>query len=96
MELQLLFSAYNLMMLYICKKFRVNIWNGFKVIKSKYNFHINNCKGTVFGKKYMELQFLFSANCLVMFYICTKFCENIFNRFKVMERTCDHNYNTCA
>ena len=37
-------------------------------------------------KMYTELQFLFSAYCLMMLYICTKFRENILNGFRVMEQ----------
>ena len=38
-------------------------------------------KGHISAKKekQVELRFLFSARCLVMFYICTKFHENIFD-----------------
>ena len=35
----------------------------------------------------MKLQFLFSAYCLMVLYICIKFCKNISNGFKVIERT---------
>ena len=35
----------------------------------------------------MELWFFFSAHCLVMFYIFTKFHENIINGIKIIERT---------
>ena len=35
----------------------------------------------------MELWFLFSAHCLIVFYICTKFNENISKGFKVIEGT---------
>ena len=45
-------------------------------------------KGHISAKKekQVELRFLFSARCLVMFYICTKFHENIFDGFKVIDR----------
>ena len=35
----------------------------------------------------MKLRFLCSAYCVVMFFICTKFNENMVYGFKVMERT---------
>ena len=35
----------------------------------------------------MELWFLFSAHCLIVLYISTKFHENISKGFKVIERT---------
>ena len=38
-------------------------------------------------KMYVECRFLFSAHCLIMVYICTKFHENILNGIRVMERT---------
>ena len=44
-------------------------------------------KGHDSVKEYMEVQFLFSAHCLVTFYSCTKFCENILKGFNVIERT---------
>ena len=34
-----------------------------------------------------SIWFLFSANCLIMLYICTKFHENISKGFKVTELT---------
>ena len=33
----------------------------------------------------MELQLLFGAYCLMMLYICTKFCENISKGFRVTD-----------
>ena len=35
----------------------------------------------------VELRFLFSAHCLMVVYICTKFHENILEDTKVIERT---------
>ena len=35
----------------------------------------------------MELQFLLSAHCLMVVYICTNFHENILDFIKVTERT---------
>ena len=35
----------------------------------------------------MELRYLFSASLLITFNICTKFCENISEGFKLIERT---------
>ena len=37
-------------------------------------------------KMYVELRFLFSAHCLVVVYISTKFHENILHGIKVIER----------
>ena len=38
-------------------------------------------------KNYVECLYLFSAYCLMMVYICTKFQENILNGIRVMEQT---------
>ena len=38
-------------------------------------------------KMYVVFQFIFFACHLIMLYICTKFYENIFNGFKVIEWT---------
>ena len=35
----------------------------------------------------MDIWFLFSANCLIVLEICTKFCENILDGFRCMDRT---------
>ena len=35
----------------------------------------------------VELRFLFSANRLMIVYICTKYHENILDSMKVIERT---------
>ena len=47
------------------------------------------CNSIKVGKP--ELWFLFSAHCLILFYISVKFYENISNVFQVMEwaRFCD-------
>ena len=44
-------------------------------------------------KKLVELQSFVSAHCLMMLYICTKFCANISKCFKVIERTLFPNRN---
>ena len=44
-------------------------------------------KGHNSVKVYVEFRFLFSAHCLMMVCICTKFNENILNCIRVMERT---------
>ena len=40
-----------------------------------------------------ELQFMCSASCLMVLYICVKFCENITHGIRVMERTRVHSRN---
>ena len=40
-----------------------------------------------------ELRFISSACCLIVLYICVKFCENITNGIRVMERTRVHGRN---
>ena len=74
-------------MINICTKFDENILNGLKsygadtililIITERHNSVI----------LHMELQFLSSANCLIMVNICTKFCENILAGLRVMEQT---------
>ena len=44
-------------------------------------------KGHIFVILLVELQFLFSAHCLIMIYICTKFGESILKSLRVMEQT---------
>ena len=44
-------------------------------------------KGHNSVKKVDGLWFLFCAHCLMMFYICTKFDENILDGIKVIEPT---------
>ena len=44
-------------------------------------------KGHNTVKMQVELRVLFSAYCLIMVYICTKFHENILDGIKVIERT---------
>ena len=41
-------------------------------ILSKHFFKSEIFKGALFGKKCMELQFFFSAHCLMMLYMCTR------------------------
>ena len=40
-----------------------------------------------------ELRFMCSARCLIVFYICVKFRENITNGIRVIERTGVHGRN---
>ena len=44
-------------------------------------------KGHNSVKMYMEIQFFFSAYCLMVVYICTKIHENILDGIEVIERT---------
>ena len=44
-------------------------------------------RGIILQTLYAELQFLYSVECLVMVYICTRFHENILNDLRVIERT---------
>ena len=89
-ELQFLFSALRLMMLYISMTFHENILNGFRVLKRTQNNPLSNFKGEKL-KNYnvyrQELEFLCSAHCLMMLYISIKSHENILKGFQVMERT---------
>ena len=40
-----------------------------------------------------ELRLMCSVHCLIVLYICVKFCENITNGIRVMERTREHGRN---
>ena len=48
---------------------------------------LKNTKGNNSAKKKGEEMLLISLCCLVMLYICAKFCEIISNGIKVIERT---------
>ena len=54
-------------------------------------FNVQRAKTPKVGKS--ELQFMCSALRLIMLYICVKFCENITNGIRVMERTQVHGRN---
>ena len=47
-------------------------------------FILNIPKENNFEKKMVELRFLFCANCPIKLHICSKFHENIDDRFKVI------------
>ena len=69
------------MMLYICTKLYENILDGNKV-KEQTRLSLEIFQRTIISQKlYMELQFLFSAHCLILVYFFTRFHENIFDGF---------------
>ena len=77
---------------YICTKFHEEILHDFKVIEWKRNIAWNKQRGIFMSKlkvglRKVGLWFFFSAHCLIIPYICTKFHEEILNGFKVKERT---------
>ena len=70
---------------YICTKFRENISKDLRVIEQT-QFPYNNFQwGMIPSKMQVELRYLFSAHCLIVLCICTKFCENISKAFRVTE-----------
>ena len=74
-------------MFYISTKFCENISEGVPVTNS--NNRINTrvvkiYKGGI--KLWMVFGYLFSAYCLIMLYICTKFQENTLKGFRVIDR----------
>ena len=73
-------------MIYICTKFHENIFMGLK-LQSRNDFHRKSLKVHNSAKSVVELQLLFSAQRLMVIYICTKFRENIFDGIKIIERT---------
>ena len=81
------FSAYRLIIVYICTKFYENILEGNKVTE-RTRFSYQTFKRALFRKKMkMELRFFFFAHRLIVFYISTKFHENILDGIKLIERT---------
>ena len=87
MELQFFFSAYRLIVVYICTKFHENILSGIKVIKLTRFSCEKFRRAIIFVKMKVELWFLLSTHCLKVVYIWTKFHENILDGIKVIERT---------
>ena len=75
------------MMVYICTKFHKNILNCQKVTGRTHFAWEKFSKRHNSIKLMLELRFLFSAHCLMMVYIYTKFHEIILNGMKVIERT---------
>ena len=65
------------MLLYICTKFHENILNDIKVIEQT-RFPLEKFQRSIISQK-VELQFLFSAHCLILVYFSTQFHENIFD-----------------
>ena len=81
-------------MLYICERFLENILNGFQLIERTGvhggNDYVQCSEGNNSNSRQKKLPFICSAHCLMMFYICVKFRENITNGIRVMERTPVH------
>ena len=88
-ELQYSFSAYRLIMVYICIKFGKNI-KGFQSYGAKRHLILFITKGHNSLKIIYGVKVLFSAHHLIMVYICAKFRENILNGFKLWSV---HNFN---
>ena len=76
-------------MVYICTKFHESILDGISyradTIFIRKNSKRHNSIENV-GKEQLRF-FFFSAHCLMMVYICTKFHENIHNGIKAIEWT---------
>ena len=88
-ELQLICSACNLIVLYICVKFHENTSNRFQLTERRTQVHGRNgyvqCSKAItpkVGKP--DLRFMCSAHCLILLYICVKFT---LNGIRVMEQT---------
>ena len=77
------------MVLYICKKFHNNIWDGFQLTEwtreHDRNGYVQMAITPKVGKP--EVRFMCSAHCLVVLYIYVKFHGNILDSIRVMERT---------
>ena len=74
------------MMHYICINIHENILVSFTVIEQTLFSYEKFHRGIILQILKVELQFLFSANNLMMLYICTKFHKNILDSCKVMEQ----------
>ena len=84
-ELQFLWSAHHLMMLYISLMCHDTILNDFQAIERTQKDHCQISKGNNSKMYIQELQFLWSACCLMM--LSMKFHENILNVIQVIEWT---------
>ena len=76
MLLNLCTSSYDdLYLVYICTKFHENILGGTRVIE-RTQFTYEEFQRAIISKKMlMELQFFFSAHCLMVICICTNFMK---------------------
>ena len=81
----------------VCVRFHENISNGFQLTESAWVNGGNGCvqcsKGNNSKVGRPELWFMCSERCLIVFYICVKFRENITNGIRVMGRTRVHDRN---
>ena len=83
------------MLLYICTKFHENIFCDIKVTKQR-RFSLEKFqkvtkqrrfslekfqRGIILQKLKVELQFLFSAHCLILVYFSSQFHENFYDSF---------------
>ena len=84
-------SAHCLMVLYICERFHQNIWNGFQLTEQTQvhgrNGYFQCSEGSNSKSRQTKLPFISSAHCLIVLYICVKFCENISYSFQLTEWT---------
>ena len=84
-DLWFFFAAYRAIISYIFTKFRKNTSKGFRVIE-RTQFRYNNLqRGINLYERSVQLRFIFSAYCLIMFYLSTKFHENMVYGYKVVE-----------
>ena len=77
---------YHLMSLHICSKM-MKISLTVESFRTDTIFILNIPKENNSEKKMVELWFLFSADCPMKLYICSKFHESIDDHFKVIEWT---------
>ena len=73
----------------ILNSFQLTEWTG---VHGR-NDYIQCLKGNNTKSKQSELWFMCSACCLMVLCICIKFCENVTNSIRVMERTRVHGRN---
>ena len=90
-ELQFLWSACHLMMLYISMKCHKISWIVFKLESGNKMTIVKFQRGITSKMYWQELWFLWSVCSLMMLYISVKFHENLFKGFQDTEQTrfCD-------
>ena len=78
-------------MFYICEKFHDNISNGFQLTERTRvhgrNGYVQYLKDNNSKSRQTRVKIYMFCSRLIVFYICVRFGENIFEGMRVMERT---------
>ena len=86
-ELWFLCMTHCLIVLYNCKKFHYNSFNGCQVTERTRNSIANNQREITLKISKAELLFLCMTHCLIVCYKCMKFQPSSFNSVQLTERT---------